>query len=46
MLKDNATAFSEAENLLFWPKYEELVAKPLSPKNRSIELFGSIKNHG
>ena len=26
VLKDNATAFSEAENMLFGPKYEELVA--------------------
>ena len=25
------------------PKYEELVAKSLSSKNRSKELFGSIK---
>ena len=30
MLKDNATAFSEGENMLFGPKYEELVAKSLS----------------
>ena len=43
MFKDNATAFSDAGNILFWPKYEELVAKSLSSKNRSKELFGSIK---
>ena len=30
MLKDNATAFSEAENMLFGTKYEELLAKSLS----------------
>ena len=44
MLKDNATAFSEEENMLFGSKYEELVAKYLSSKNSSKELFGSIKN--
>ena len=44
MLKDSATAFSDAGNMLFGPKYEELVAKHLSSKNRSKELFGSIKN--
>ena len=44
MLKDNAAAFLDAENILFGPKYEELVAKPLSSKNRSKELFGSVKN--
>ena len=42
MLKDNATVFSNAENMLFGPKYEELVAKSLSSKTRSKELFGSI----
>ena len=41
MLKDNATVFSNAENMLFGPKYEELVAKSLSSKTRSKELFGS-----
>ena len=46
MLKDNATAFSEAKNMLFRHKYKELVAKSLSSKNRSKELFGSIKNQG
>ena len=46
MLKDNATTFLDAENMLFGPKYEELVAKSLSSKNRSKELFGSIKNQG
>ena len=40
ILKDNATAFSDAENMLFGPEYEELVAKSLSSK---IELFGPIK---
>ena len=44
MLKDNATAFSDAGNMLFRSKYEELVEKSLSSKNRSKELFGSIKN--
>ena len=39
MLKDNGTAFSEADNFLFSPKYEELVAKLLSQK---IDQ----KNHG
>ena len=46
MLKDNATAFSDAGNMLFGSKYEELVAKSLSSKNKSKELFGSIKNQG
>ena len=40
ILKDNATALSEAQNMLFGPKYEELVAKSLSSK---MELFGPIK---
>ena len=44
MLKDKATAFSYAGNMLFEPKYEELMAKSLSSKNRSKELFVSIKN--
>ena len=44
VLKDNTTAFSDAANMLFGSKYEELVAKSLSSKNRSKELFGSIKN--
>ena len=39
MLKDNARAFSEAENMLFGPKYDELVMKSLSSK----KFFGSIK---
>ena len=43
ILKNNAT---ESENMLFEPKYEELVVKSLSAKNRSKELFGSIKNQG
>ena len=46
MLKDSATAFSESENMLFGPKYEQLVAKSLRSKNRSKELFGSIKSQG
>ena len=45
-LKDGTTAFSEAENMLFGSKYEELMLKSLSSKNRSKELFGSIKNQG
>ena len=32
--------------MLFGPKYEELVAKSLSSKNRSTENFGFIKNQG
>ena len=32
--------------MLFGPKYEELVAKSLSSKNKSKELFGSTKNQG
>ena len=39
MLKYNATAFAEAENMLFGPKYEKLIAK-------SKKFFGSIKNQG
>ena len=46
MLKDNATAFWDAGNMLFGSKYEELVVKSLSSKNKSKELFGSIKNQG
>ena len=44
MIKDNAPVFSDAENMLFGPKYEELVAKSISLKSRSKELFGSIKD--
>ena len=32
MLKDNTAASPEAKNMLFGPKYEELVAKSLSSK--------------
>ena len=32
--------------MLFGSKYKELVAKSMSSKNRSKELFGSIKNQG
>ena len=46
MLKDNATTFLEAENMVFGSKYEELVAKSPSSKNRSKGFFSSIKNHG
>ena len=46
MLKDNARAFSDPENILFGPKYEKLVSKSLSSKNISKELFGSIKYQG
>ena len=35
MLKHNATAFLETENILFGLKYEELVANSMSSKNRS-----------
>ena len=34
MLKHNATAFLETENILFGLKYEELVANSMSSKNR------------
>ena len=44
--KVESTAFLEAKNKLFGPKYEELVAKILNSKNRSKEPFGSIKNQG
>ena len=43
MLEDNSRAFPDAGNMLLGPKYEKLVAKSLSPKNRSKELFGSTK---
>ena len=33
MLKGNDTELSDAENILFGPKYEELVGKSLSSKN-------------
>ena len=46
MLKDNTAAFSDAGNMLFGSKYEELVANSLSSKNRSKGLFGFIKNQG
>ena len=32
MLKGNDTELSDAENILFGPKYEELVGKSLSSK--------------
>lgn len=44
ILKDNATAFTEASNMLYEPNYEKVVAK--YPKNKSKELFGSIKYQG
>ena len=46
MLKDKATAFLDAGYMVFGSKYEELVEKPLSSKNRSKELFDSVKNQG
>ena len=46
VIKDNAAVFSEAENTLLGPKYEELVANFLSSKNKLKELFGSIRNQG
>ena len=46
MLEDNVIAFSDAGNMLFGPNYKEMVGKSLSSKNRSKELFGSIKNQG
>ena len=45
MLKDSATVFSETENMLLGPKYQELVAKSLSSKSSWFKkLFDSIKN--
>ena len=45
MLKDNATVFSETENMLRGPKYEALVARYLSSKRSWFKkLFGFIKN--
>ena len=47
MLKDNATVFSETENMLRGPKYEALVARYLSSKLSWFKkLFGFIKNQG
>ena len=46
MVKDNGRVFSDPENISFGPKYEKLVAKSLSSKNISKELFGSIKYQG
>ena len=46
MLKHNATTFSEAENMLFGFKYEELVANSMSSKNSSKKLFSSVKYPG
>ena len=44
MLKDNASAFTDTNDLLFGPKYEELVAKTLSSKSKSKELFNACKS--
>ena len=38
--------FTKTDNILFRPKYEELLHKSLSSKNKSKELDGSIKNQG
>ena len=46
MLKHSQKERICSENVLFRPKYEELVAKSLSLKNRSKEPFGSVKNEG
>ena len=46
MLKDNATTLSDAGNMLFGSKYEELVVKDLSSKIDQKSSFGSIKNQG
>ena len=47
MLKDNATTFLEAENMLFGVKYEEMVAKSLSLKidQKSSLVLGKVKAH-
>ena len=47
MLKDNATTFLEAENMLFGLKYEEMVAKSLSLKidQKSSLVLGKVKAH-
>ena len=46
MLKDNSKALSDAENMLFGSKYEELVVKSLSSQNRGScprrEVEGSL----
>ena len=44
MLKYNATAFLETENILFGLKYEELVANSMSSKNRSKELKDPVSS--
>ena len=46
MLKHSQKQRICSENVLFRPKYEELVVKSLSLKNRSKEPFRSVKNEG
>ena len=42
MLKENASAFAKAKNILLGPKYEEAVVKALSAKLKSKELLEKI----
>ena len=46
MLKENAEAFRDIEEMFFGPKFKEALAKSLTTKNRSRELFGNLKEQG
>ena len=46
MLKENAEAFRDNEKLTFGPKFEEVVAKSLTSKNKLMDLFRNLKEQG
>ena len=46
MLKENAGGFRDNEKMLFESKFEQVVAKSLTLKNKSRELFDNLKEQG
>lgn len=46
MLKENAQALREKEEILFGPKFEEVETKSFTLKNKPRDLFGNSKNEG
>ena len=46
MLKKNAEVTQEQWKMLLGPRFKEVLAKSLTSKNKSRELFGNLKEQG
>ena len=43
MIREKSAGFADRNSILFGPKYKEFVAKSITLKNKSKELFGAMK---